>query len=57
MEKALESSSLKVKRFIIEKKDGTKIGFIAYFFVPHVWGQLLEIGYGLIQRERQRLLY
>jgi RimJ/RimL family protein N-acetyltransferase len=52
MEKAFESSSMEFKQFIVEKKDGTKIGFIAYFFMPHPWGRMLEIGYGLVQGER-----
>ena len=41
-----------LKEFIIEKKDGTKIGFIAHFYVLHVAGKLLEIGYSLIPSER-----
>jgi len=37
-------------RFVIEKKDGTKIGFIAHWFVqPH---RMMEIGYSLIPSER-----
>jgi RimJ/RimL family protein N-acetyltransferase len=35
--------------FMIEKKDGTKIGSIGYFLVT---GDLLEIGYSLIPSER-----
>jgi len=41
-----------LKEFIIEKKDGTKIGFIAHFYVLHIAGKLLEIGYDLIPNER-----
>ena len=40
------------KSFIIEKKDGSKIGFIAHFYVLHVAGRQLEIGYGLVPSER-----
>jgi RimJ/RimL family protein N-acetyltransferase len=37
-------------RFIIEKKDGTRIGFIAHWFVlPNRW---MEIGYEIIPSER-----
>jgi len=37
-------------RFIIEKKDGTKIGFIAHYFtLPN---RLMEIGYAIIPSER-----
>ncbi|MGA3193134.1 MAG: GNAT family protein [Candidatus Bathyarchaeia archaeon] len=40
------------KLFIIEKKDGSKIGFIAHFYVLHVAGRQLEIGYSLVPSER-----
>ena len=43
---------LELKPFIIEKKDGSKIGFIAHFFVLHPAGKLLEIGYSLVPSER-----
>jgi RimJ/RimL family protein N-acetyltransferase len=36
------------KWFFIEKKDGTKVGFINHF----LWGNMLEIGYVLIPIER-----
>jgi len=39
-------------RFIVEKKDGTKIGTIAHWLVlPNRW---MEIGYHLIPRERRK---
>ena len=38
--------------FIIEKKDGSKIGFIGHFYVLHVAGKQLEIGYSLVPSER-----
>lgn len=41
-----------LRDFIIEKKDGTKIGLIAHFYVLHIAGKLLEIGYALIPSER-----
>ena len=40
------------KSFIIEKKDGSKIGFIGHFYVLHVAGKQLEIGYSLVPNER-----
>jgi RimJ/RimL family protein N-acetyltransferase len=40
------------KLFIIEKKDGSRIGFIAHFYVLHVAGRQLEIGYSLLPNER-----
>jgi len=50
-EKIFESPN-ELKPFIIEKKDGTKIGFITHFFVLHIAGRQLEIGYALIPSER-----
>ena len=50
-EKILESP-LELKPFIVGKKDGSKIGFVAHFHVLHVAGKLLEIGYSLIPSER-----
>jgi RimJ/RimL family protein N-acetyltransferase len=38
--------------FIIEKKDGSKIGYICHFTLGHPVGRLLEIGYSLVQGER-----
>jgi RimJ/RimL family protein N-acetyltransferase len=50
-EKMLENP-LELKPFIIEKKDGGKIGFIAHFYVLHPAGRQLEIGYSLVPSER-----
>ena len=53
MEKALsEPGPHDFRDFIIEKKDGTKIGFITHFYVLHPMGKLLEIGYALVPSER-----
>jgi RimJ/RimL family protein N-acetyltransferase len=42
-----------MKDFIIEKKDGTKIGIITHFYVLHPTGvRLLEIGFMLLTNER-----
>jgi len=51
VEKILENP-LEPKPFIIEKKDGSKIGFIMHFYVLHVVGRQLEIGYALVSSER-----
>jgi ribosomal-protein-alanine N-acetyltransferase len=42
------------KDFLIEKKDGTKIGMIIHFYVLHVTASItpLEIGYFLLPNER-----
>jgi RimJ/RimL family protein N-acetyltransferase len=52
MEKQLErfSSSPLWKGFIIEKKDGGKIGYIVHYPA----GRLVEIGYALVPSERGR---
>jgi RimJ/RimL family protein N-acetyltransferase len=42
------TSDTNTKRFIIEKKDGTKIGNVVHFLT----GSLLEIGYELVPNER-----
>jgi RimJ/RimL family protein N-acetyltransferase len=41
-----------MKAFFIEKKDGTKVGWITHFYVLHPAGRLLEIGYGMLPNER-----
>jgi len=51
VEKMLDNP-LELKPFIIEKKDGSKIGFIAHFYVLHPAGRQLEIGYALVSSER-----
>ena len=48
-EKILENPN-ELKPFIIEKKDGAKIGFITLFYVPHIAGRQLEIGYSFSAR-------
>ena len=42
------------KIFIVEKKDGSKIGFITHFYVLHVACRQLEIGYSLLPNERRK---
>jgi len=51
-EKMLENSD--IKPFIIEKKDGTKVGFIFHFHVLHMGTgtKQLEVGYTLVPNER-----
>jgi RimJ/RimL family protein N-acetyltransferase len=50
-EKMLENP-LELKPFFIEKKDGSKIGFVAHFYVLHPASKQLEIGYTLVPSER-----
>jgi len=50
-EKMLETPNER-KPFIVEKKDGSKIGFVVHFCVLHPAGKLLEIGYSLVPNER-----
>jgi ribosomal-protein-alanine N-acetyltransferase len=53
VEKMLEGSPFEPKIFIIEKKDGNKIGYIVHFNMLHpTIGKLLEIGYALVPSER-----
>jgi RimJ/RimL family protein N-acetyltransferase len=53
VEKMLENPS-DLKPFFIEKKDGSKIGFILHFHVLHLatGTKQLEIGYSLVPSER-----
>ena len=50
-EKMFESP-LELKPFIIEKKEGNKIGFVGHFYVLHPAARQLEIGYVLLPSER-----
>ena len=52
-EKMLDNPS-DIKPFIVEKKDGSKIGFIVHFHVLHMGTgtKQLEIGYTLVPSER-----
>jgi RimJ/RimL family protein N-acetyltransferase len=52
MEKFFESNPLEYRQFIIEKKDGTKIGGIAHFNVLAPYGKTVEMGYALLPSER-----
>jgi RimJ/RimL family protein N-acetyltransferase len=55
LEKMLsEPGPFEFKDFLIEKKDGTKIGWISFFYAPHPMGKTLEIGYSMIPSERGR---
>lgn len=53
VEKMLDNPS-DFKLFFVEKKDGSKIGFVAHFHVLHLGTgtKQLEIGYSLIPSER-----
>jgi RimJ/RimL family protein N-acetyltransferase len=57
IEKRFEKTSsepdlFKMRTFIIEKKDGTKIGYIVHFNMLHPAGNMKEIGYVLVPSER-----
>ena len=52
MEKFLESTVFETKGFIIEKKDGSKIGYIWHFNLLNPYMNMLELGYGLVSSER-----
>ena len=54
LEKEYESNLFGFKDFFIEKKDGTKIGFIAHYNSYIGGGKLLEIGYSIVQDERSK---
>ncbi|MCJ7422740.1 GNAT family N-acetyltransferase, partial [Candidatus Bathyarchaeota archaeon] len=52
IEKNYDKGTLEQTGFIIEKKDGTKIGFIFAFCIMHPAYKQLEIGYFLVPSER-----
>ena len=53
VEKALDSNPLEYATFIVEKKDGTKVGLTVHFTVfVAPWRKTLEIGYALLPTQR-----
>ena len=52
MEKMLDNNPYEMKAFIVEKKDGTKIGQIGHFNVVSPYSRMLEIGYSIAPTER-----
>jgi RimJ/RimL family protein N-acetyltransferase len=52
LEKAMEADPFEQKWYFIQKKDGTKIGYIFNFNMLHVLGKYLEIAYALLPNER-----
>jgi RimJ/RimL family protein N-acetyltransferase len=52
IEKDFDKSILEQGEFIVERKDGSKIGYICHFVLVHPCGKLLEIGYSLVPSER-----
>jgi len=51
IEKNYEKSSFEQGEFIIEKKDGSKIGYVWHFTTVHPAAKLLEIGYFMVPSE------
>jgi RimJ/RimL family protein N-acetyltransferase len=51
-EKRHEKDNSEQGEFIIEKKDGSKIGYIFHFILVHPISRFLEIGYSLVPSER-----
>jgi ribosomal-protein-alanine N-acetyltransferase len=52
IEKDYEKRSFEQTEFLIEGKDGSKLGYIWHFNVMHPAGRILEIGYFLVPNER-----
>jgi len=52
LEKEGETSPFQFKTFIVEKKDGSKIGYIPHYNSYLGTGKLLEIGYAIAPSER-----
>ena len=49
-----EPGPFEFKDFVIEKKDGTTVGWISFFYTLHPMWKTLEIGYSLIPNERRK---
>ena len=49
-----ETTPFESRNFIIEKKDGTKIGNIVHFYSLHPMGRMLEMGYVMLPSERKK---
>jgi RimJ/RimL family protein N-acetyltransferase len=54
LEKMFENNPFEMKAFIIEKKDGTRIGQIGHFNMASPYAKMLEIGYALLPNERRK---
>jgi RimJ/RimL family protein N-acetyltransferase len=54
IEKSGESTLFETKVFIIEKKDGSKIGHIWHFNMLAPYAKMQEIGYALVPSERRK---
>jgi RimJ/RimL family protein N-acetyltransferase len=52
IEKAPETDPFESKTFIVEKKDGSKIGYVSHYYMLHPSARVLEIGYALVPSER-----
>jgi RimJ/RimL family protein N-acetyltransferase len=52
LERMFDSGPFEEKVFFIEKKDGTKIGYIVQFNMPAPYTKMQEIGYFLIPNKR-----
>jgi ribosomal-protein-alanine N-acetyltransferase len=52
IEKVLEDNPFENKYFVVEKKNGSKIGYVTHFNMLHPLGKLLEIGYVMAPNER-----
>ncbi len=52
IEKEFEKNPFELKHFIVEKKDGSKIGWVCHFYMLHPDMKLLEIGYAVVPSER-----
>jgi RimJ/RimL family protein N-acetyltransferase len=54
IEKGYEKSSLEQGEFIIEKKNGSQIGYIWHFTMGHPAAKLLELGYFVVPSETDK---
>ena len=54
LEEWLYSDVFETRCFFIEKKDGSRVGYIWHFVVVAPYTKMLEIGYGVLPSERRK---
>lgn len=54
MEKFFEDNPFEFRQFIVEKKNGTKIGGAQYFNVLAPYGKPVEMGYALLPKRKEK---
>jgi len=54
LEEWLNSTVFETRGFVIETKDGSRVGYIWHFVMVAPYMRMLEIGYGVVSSERRK---